>query len=70
MEQVDLDLRSSKCMRVCNDLHPRSLYGPIVIIVVGTLLLLHQFVPQISIHRLWPLLLIGIGVAGLLSRRG
>ncbi|HEU0119772.1 MAG TPA: DUF5668 domain-containing protein [Bryobacteraceae bacterium] len=47
----------------------RGLVGPVMMILVGSVFLLHQFVPWLSFNRMWPLLLIGGGVTALLSRR-
>jgi len=44
----------------------KSLFGPVVLIVVGALLLAHNFWPEFSLFRLfaahWPWILIGWGV--------
>jgi hypothetical protein len=38
-------------------------------ILVGTLFLISNFVPDLGFDKLWPLLLIGGGAAALLTRR-
>ena len=47
----------------------RSLVGPLMTILVGTIFLISNFVPDLSFDKLWPVLLIGGGAAALLSRR-
>ncbi len=47
----------------------RSLVGPMVMILVGTILLISRFVPELGFDKLWPVLLIGCGVAALFGRR-
>lgn len=47
----------------------RSLVGPLMTILVGTILLISNFVPDLGFDKLWPLLLIGGGAAALFSRR-
>jgi hypothetical protein len=47
--------------------HRRSLTGPIVLIALGVMLLLEEFVPHWGFHKTWPILLILIGVAKLLE---
>lgn len=47
----------------------RSLVGPMMTILVGTLFLISNFVPDLGFDKLWPLLLIGGGAAALFSRR-
>lgn len=47
----------------------QSLAGPIALILVGSILLIGRFVPDLGFDKLWPLLLIGGGVAALLGRR-
>jgi hypothetical protein len=44
-----------------------SLTGPIVLIALGIIFLLQEFVPQWGFHKTWPVLLILIGVAKLLE---
>jgi predicted DNA repair protein MutK len=51
---------------VCQE---RSLVGPMVMILVGIILLISQFVPNLGFDKLWPVLLIGGGVAALFGRR-
>jgi predicted DNA repair protein MutK len=51
---------------VCED---RSLVGPLMMILVGGILLVSQFVPDLGFDKLWPVLLIGGGVAALVGRR-
>lgn len=38
-----------------------SLYGGIILIVIGVLFLLDNFIPSFGFHDFWPLLLIAIG---------
>ena len=52
--------------QTCED---RSLFGPIMMILVGAIFLVNQFVPELGFDRLWPLLLIAGGVAALFGRR-
>jgi len=47
----------------------RSLVGPILLILLGSILLISRFVPDFGLDKLWPLLLIGGGVAALYSRK-
>ncbi|MBI2687499.1 MAG: hypothetical protein HYX27_14395 [Acidobacteria bacterium] len=47
----------------------RGLTGPLLMILAGAILLAGQFVPELGFQRLWPLLLIGGGVAALMGRR-
>ncbi len=47
----------------------RSLVGPMMMILVGTILLVSRFIPDLGFDKLWPVLLIGAGVAALFSRR-
>jgi hypothetical protein len=44
-----------------------GLVGPVVLITVGTLILLDRWLPDYSFHRLWPVILIVIGVVKLLE---
>jgi phage shock protein C len=43
-----------------------GLTGGIVLIIIGGLFLVSQFVPGLDIGKLWPLILVGIGVAMIL----
>jgi LiaI-LiaF-like transmembrane region len=47
--------------------HRLSLMGPVVLIVLGVMFLLGQFVPGWGIGKTWPALLIVIGVMKLLN---
>jgi cell wall-active antibiotic response 4TMS protein YvqF len=47
--------------------HERSLTGPIVLIALGIMFLLQEFVPHWGLHKTWPVLLILIGAAKLLE---
>jgi hypothetical protein len=47
--------------------HRASLMGPVVIITVGLMFLMSQFVPGWGVGRTWPALLIVIGVIKLLD---
>lgn len=47
----------------------RGLVGPLMMILVGSILLISRFVPNLGFEELWPVLLIGCGVAALFSRR-
>ena len=47
----------------------RSMVGPIMMILVGTILLISRFVPDLGFDKLWPVLLIGCGIAALFGRR-
>lgn len=46
-----------------------GLIGPAMMILTGILFLIGQLMPEWGFGRLWPVLLIGAGVAQLLSRR-
>lgn len=46
-----------------------SLMGPAILITVGTLFLIHEMRPAFGIGRLWPIILIVIGVIRLLEAR-
>jgi putative Mn2+ efflux pump MntP len=41
----------------------KSVAGGVILIVLGTIFLLDQFFPNLSFGKLWPLILIGIGVS-------
>lgn len=45
----------------------RGLMGPVILIALGVLFLLPQFVPGLHFWELWPILLIVIGVVKLLE---
>ena len=45
----------------------RGLVGPAVLITVGTIFLADRWWPGMSFHRLWPLILIVIGLVRLLE---
>jgi len=45
----------------------QGLVGPAVLITVGTIFLLDRWWPDFSFHRLWPLILIVIGLVRLLE---
>lgn len=47
----------------------RGLTGPIMMIAIGSMFLVGQFIPEFGFHRLWPVLLIVAGVVGLVGRR-
>ncbi len=47
----------------------RSITAPVMMIVVGGILLVGQFIPEFGFEKLWPLLMIGAGVSMLLTRR-
>jgi Domain of unknown function (DUF5668) len=40
----------------------RDLTFPVILIVIGVLFLLNEFVPGLGIYRTWPLILIALGV--------
>jgi len=44
-----------------------SLTWPILLIAVGVMFLLEEFVPHWSLHKTWPVLLIVVGVLKLLD---
>ena len=46
---------------------PRGLMGGIILIVIGGIFLASQFVPGLDIGKLWPLVLVAIGVSMLLK---
>jgi hypothetical protein len=43
----------------------RSFMGPVVLITLGTLFLIAEFVPRLDFGDLWPILLIAIGAVKL-----
>ncbi len=45
----------------------RGLIGPVLLITIGSLFLLDQFVPGWSFRNTWPLLLIILGVVKLIE---
>ena len=47
--------------------HRASLTGPVILITLGVMFLLAQFVPTWGIHKTWPAFLIVIGVLKLLD---
>ena len=47
-----------------------SLMGPAVLITVGAVFLLHQWRPDLHMGRLWPVILIVIGVVRILESTG
>ena len=44
-----------------------GLVGPAILITVGTIFLMDRWFPDFSFHRLWPLILIVIGLVRLLE---
>ena len=44
-----------------------SLMGPVILITLGAMLLLDQFLPGWSMRRTWPLLLVIVGVLKLVD---
>ncbi|HMD32519.1 MAG TPA: DUF5668 domain-containing protein [Candidatus Acidoferrales bacterium] len=44
-----------------------GLVGPVVLITIGTIILLDRWWPDFSFHRMWPLILIVIGLVRLLE---
>lgn len=51
----------------CGRCRMRGLWGPVLLISVGTLFLIPQFIPRLDFGDLWPVLLIVIGVMKLLQ---
>lgn len=47
-----------------------SLMGPAMLITIGTLFLAHEWVPDYHFGRLWPVILIVIGIVRLLEAGG
>lgn len=47
--------------------HRHGLMGPVILIAVGGLFLLNQWVPGWQIHRTWPALLVVIGLVKLIE---
>ena len=45
----------------------RSLTGPVVLIALGVIFLLQEFVPDWGLRKTWPILLVVIGVLKLLD---
>lgn len=56
-------------MNTSNRYAQPSLVGPLMMILVGVIFLVNQFMPEFGFDKLWPLLLIAGGVAALYSRR-
>ncbi|MBL8238201.1 MAG: hypothetical protein JNM66_12315 [Bryobacterales bacterium] len=56
-------------MNTQNECEQRGFIGPIMMILVGFIFLVNQFVPEIGFDKLWPLILIGGGAAALFGRR-
>ncbi len=46
---------------------PPSLTGPVLLITLGVMFLLHELIPGWGIGKTWPVLLVVIGVLKLLS---
>jgi membrane-bound ClpP family serine protease len=44
-----------------------SLTGPVILITIGVIFLMEEFIPQWGISRTWPILLIVIGVLKLID---
>lgn len=51
----------------CARCRSRGLMGPVVLITLGTLFLIPQYVPGLRFRELWPVLLIVIGVVKLIE---
>lgn len=51
----------------CNRCRMRGLMGPAVLITIGVIFFIGQYHWQYSFHRLWPVILIVVGVVKLLS---
>jgi LiaI-LiaF-like transmembrane region len=47
--------------------HTHGLTGPIILIALGSMFLIGQFVPDWGVGKTWPVLLIVIGLAKLLE---
>lgn len=47
-----------------------SLMGPAMLITVGTIFLVHEWRPEYHIGRLWPVILIVIGIIRILESGG
>ena len=47
--------------------HKYSMTGPIILIALGVMFLLGQFVPDWGVSKTWPILLIVIGLAKLVE---
>ena len=45
----------------------RSLTGPVILIALGVIFLLQEFVPDWGLRKTWPILLVVIGVLKLLD---
>ena len=43
--------------------------GGVILIVLGLIFLANQFIPGIDIGRLWPLILVAIGIGIIFRRR-
>lgn len=55
-------------MRTNSSEHDGGLVGPLMIIAVGAIFLVGQFLPEFDFGRMWPVLLIVAGVASLIHR--
>jgi len=47
--------------------HRGSLMWPVILIALGVMFLLHEFVPHWGVNKTWPVLLVVIGVIKLLN---
>jgi hypothetical protein len=56
-------------MRTHSSNPDRGFIGPVMLILTGCILLVSRLVPGLGFGELWPLLLIGGGVAALFGRR-
>ena len=53
--------------RTSSSRYRRSLTGPVVLIALGVIFLLQEFVPDWGLRKTWPILLVVIGVLKLLD---
>ena len=53
--------------RTSSSRYRRSLTGPVVLIALGVIFLLEEFVPDWGLRKTWPILLVVIGVLKLLD---
>lgn len=57
------DRTACDCSRCCT----RGLMGPVILITLGAIFLIGEFIPRLDFGDLWPVLLIAIGIMKLLE---
>jgi len=48
----------------------RNMSGGLILVIIGVIFLINEFVPSLNFGRLWPLILIAIGVGMLMRPSG